>query len=438
MSVANLNVKRPSIADASPFSKPYQPFGALVDIFYSHDDEIIVDGPAGTGKSRAILEKMHLIASKYDGARLLMVRKTRESLTQSAMVTFETKVIPSSNNVVWRTTEQEYRYANGSKIVVGGMDKSSKIMSTDYDFIYPQEVTELAEGEYEDLTTRCRNGIVPYQQILSDCNPGPATSWVKRRFDEGKAKRIQSTHKDNPSLWDYITHDWTPAGVSYLRKLNNLTGVRLKRLAKGEWVSAEGVVYTDWSSDVHLVDRFEIPKEWRRICTIDFGFTNPFVCQWWALNQDDDMFLYREIYMTRRTVKSHAQQINELNKRPDGETDYIEAYVCDHDAEDRATLEEMGIWPTPADKAISVGLEKVTNRLKDNKLFVLRDSLVEPDQALVDAYKPIQTLDEFDMYVWPDRGTKEMPVAANNHGMDGMRYGVMYVDTYSHNGGIFA
>ena len=33
---------------------------------------------------------------------------------------------------------------------------------------------------------------------------------------------------------------------------------------------------------------------------------------------------------------------------------------------------------------------------------------------------------------------KEMPVAANNHGMDGMRYGVMYVDTYSHNGGIFA
>ncbi len=445
----NLNQKLPSIAQADPLYKPYQPFGALRQVFYAHDDEVIVDGPAGTGKSRAILEKLNIVAERYDGCRILIIRKTRESLTQSTMVTFETKVLPNNGRVQWRTTEQEYRYPNESKIVVGGMDKSSKIMSTDYDIVYIPEVTELTEGEYEDLITRLRNGVVPYQQVISDCNPGPATSWVKRRWEDNKAKRIKSTHEDNPSLFNPVTKEWTKAGLSYLRKLNNLSGVRKKRMALGEWVSAEGVVYTDWSPEVHLIDRFEIPKEWRRVCGIDFGFTNPFVCQWWAMNEDDDMFMYREIYMTRRTVRDHSSTIKELNKRPgerdkDGKEieDYIEAYVCDHDAEDRATLEENGIWTTPADKAISIGLEKVTNRLKYDaatkpRLYVLRDSLVEVDPALQEAYKPLQTQDEFDLYVWPDRGTKELPIAQNNHGMDAMRYTTMYVDTYSHNGGIF-
>lgn len=431
----NLNQKLPSITQADQIYKPYQPFGNLRDLFYAHEDEVIIDGPAGTGKSRAILEKLNIVANKYPGARILMVRKTRESLTQSAMVTFETRVIPENGRVVWRTTEQEYRYWNGSKIVVGGMDKSSKIMSTDYDIIYPQEVTELTEGEYEDLNTRLRNGIVPYQQIISDCNPGPATSWVKRRWEEGKAKRIRSIHKDNPTLWDYANGCWSKAGEAYLRKLNNLSGVRKKRLADGEWVSAEGIVYSEWMPEIHLIDRFEIPKEWRRICAIDFGFTNPFVCQWWAMDNDDNMFRYREIYHTRRTVRVHAEQINEFSK-----DEYIEAFICDHDAEDRATLEENGIWTTPADKAISFGIEKVTERLKIRdgkpKLYILRDSLVEQDPELQSAYKPLKTEDEFEMYVWPDRGSKELPIAANNHGMDAMRYAVVYVDTYVHNGGI--
>ena len=66
--------------------------------------------------------------SKYKGARALMVRKTRTSLTQSAMVTFDKFVIPENDSVTWRTGEQEYRYVNGSVVVIGGMDKSIKII----------------------------------------------------------------------------------------------------------------------------------------------------------------------------------------------------------------------------------------------------------------------------------------------------------------------
>jgi phage terminase large subunit len=36
----------------------YEPFGTAYDVIYSRSRELLVVGPAGTGKSRAILEKI--------------------------------------------------------------------------------------------------------------------------------------------------------------------------------------------------------------------------------------------------------------------------------------------------------------------------------------------------------------------------------------------
>jgi hypothetical protein len=127
----------------------------------------------------------------------------------------------------------------------------------------------------------------------------------------------------------------------------------------GLWVQAEGVIYEGWDEQTHVIDAFPIPDDWRRFRVIDFGYTNPFVCQWWAVDNDDRMYCYRQIYHTKRTVKVHAQKINQLSV---GEN--IEATICDHDAEDRATLEENGIRTQPADKAVSVGIQRVQERLK--------------------------------------------------------------------------
>jgi hypothetical protein len=41
---------------------------------------------------------------------------------------------------------------------------------------------------------------------------------------------------------------------------------------------------------------FDIPPGWTMVCSIDFGFNAPFVCQWWAIDTDGSMYLYREIY----------------------------------------------------------------------------------------------------------------------------------------------
>ena len=101
-------LKKRSAALAGPHTQyaDYVPRGAARQFFEMHDREIILDGPAGTGKSRGGLEKLHYICEKYSGARLCLVRKTRRSLTQSGMVTFEQRVLPTpAKTGVKRQTE---------------------------------------------------------------------------------------------------------------------------------------------------------------------------------------------------------------------------------------------------------------------------------------------------------------------------------------------
>jgi phage terminase large subunit len=96
--------------------------------------------------------------------------------------------------------------------------------------------------------------------------------------------------------------------------------------------------------------------------------------------------------------------------------------VCDHDAEDQATLRENGLLTTNADKRVRIGLDKVMERLKVQedgrpRFFILRDSLIETDRSLVDAKKPYKIEQEFDGYVWKEKSKKEEPVKDDDHGI---------------------
>ncbi|WP_149112819.1 hypothetical protein [Limnoglobus roseus] len=126
-------------------------YGGNRTLFGTRDDECLLSGPAGTGKSIACLTKLFLFAEKYPGARLLIVRKTRESLTEAGLVTWENEVVPKGHPCLegpQRKFRSSYQFPNGSVIVVGGLDKSQKVMSTAYDLIYVQEAIELRESEW--------------------------------------------------------------------------------------------------------------------------------------------------------------------------------------------------------------------------------------------------------------------------------------------------
>lgn len=417
----------------------YEPRGAAQQLFKARGSEVFIAGPAGTGKSLVSLYRMHLVALHNPDARFLIVRKTAVSLGSTTLVTYEKKVAQDAlarGIVKWfggsAREAPGYRYSNGSKINVGGMDKPEKIMSAEYDMVFADEATELTVTDWESIGTRLRNGVLSWQQQIGACNPSGPTHWIKQRCDQGVARMLVSRHRDNPA---YVNADgsYTDAGRDYFAKLDNLTGVRKLRLRDGAWAAAEGLIYGEFDESVHLVDPFPIPTEWTRWITVDFGYTNPYVMQWWAEDPDGRLYLYREIYYTRRLVEEHAKQAKELMQYPSGQwrEPRPREVICDHDAEGRATLEEhLGLGTSPATKTVSPGIQAVQARLKVQpdgrpRFFIMRGALVERDPALDEARKPCSTEEEITGYVWavkPGGTSPEVPLKENDHGMDAGRY----------------
>lgn len=416
-------------------------YGPAREFWAYKGHEAMLSGPYETGKTYAAVSKMHGLLCKYPNARGLMVRKTYASLKTSAVVTYEKKILPvppehpqSGISKYGGEQPEFYDYPNGARLVCAGLDKADKVLSAEYDFIYVNQAEETSLNDWETLLGRAtgRAGNSPYAQVFGDCNPSVPTHWIKNRT---RLKLFTQMHENNPRLYDQVTGKITEAGKIAIGVLDGLTGLRYKRGRLGLWVSAEGQVYDNFDPDIHVIPAFEIPKEWTRFRAIDFGYTNPFVCQWWAMDHDGRLYLYREIYMTRRTVKVHAEQIKQLSM------DETYSYtVADHDAEDRATLRENGIDTIAAKKDISRGIQAVQERLKlqgedkpKPRIFILKDCLHEADHNLYREYpgdtQPVNTEQEFASYVWPDgkdgKPNKEVPVDAYNHGMDSMRYMVM-------------
>src|SRR5262249_25953815 len=156
-------------------------------------------------------------------------------------------------------------------------------------------------------------------------------------------------------------------------------------------------------------NQLPLPDEWPRYWGIDFGYTNPFVLKCYAEGPEGELYMYREMYMTGRTVEEHAATIMDQVTKIDrhewydhfNKIDRVQetrvwtepmpsAIICDHDAEGRATFErKTGLGTTPAIKLVNEGINAVKERLKPDSnglagLYYMADSLVERDQTLVD------------------------------------------------------
>lgn len=289
--------QKSDIVRTSPEQSAYMPYGAAVDLMRYRGREALMAGPAGTGKSRACLEKLSFVAY-HAPVRAAIVRKVRKSLTQAALVTYEKKVLPNPSGVRFWTEDQEYRYPNGAVIALAGLDDPEKVKSTEFDLIYVQEATELDQLDWELLVSRLRNGVLSYQQIIADCNPADPYHWLKQRCDRGECHLFDTQHQDNPLLFDHTKSEWSDFGEQYLKTLDTLTGYLYQRLRLGQWVAADGMFFTEWDPQVHTVDAIDIPAHWPRWVAVDYGFAAPWCALWLARDPEGDrpIYVYRERY----------------------------------------------------------------------------------------------------------------------------------------------
>lgn len=217
---------------------------------------MLLAGSAGGGKSALAAAKLHAFCIKYPGATGLMMRKTRQSMTNSTVLYFEREV--AQGTCVHVSSKNRFEYPNGSVLAYGGMadeEQKEQIRSIGQqggvDMVWMEEANRFTEDDFNEVLARLRGRAASWRQVILSTNPGAPTHWIKRRLIDGnEASVFYSKAGDNR----YNPDD-------YQATLHRLTGVAHRRMAEGLWVQAEGTVYADWDSSIMLVTEGQL-REW--------------------------------------------------------------------------------------------------------------------------------------------------------------------------------
>ena len=393
---------------------------------------ILFDGGSRSGKTALIAEYLVRRALQYPYSRQLAARKCRAhaktSLWCDTLKKYLVRFIPPEFYTL-SESELSIRFKNGSEILVAGLDdaeRSEKVLGNEFITVFLNEATQFSWETVQMAATRLAQkawdakGRQAVPKLILDCNPRGPRHWLHavgvRQIDPESGKELNDKANWARLPWSaFDNRDNLPK--EYLEGLAALPEIMKKRMLDGIWCDNAGAVYQEFSEEKHVVAPFPIPDDWRRLRAIDFGYTNPFVCLWGAVDPDGRLYIYREWYKNATRTAEHARMIRELS----GTERYV-ITVADHDAAERAELESLGIRTTAAEKNVISGIQRVKCRLAQ-----AGDG--RPRLYFFDNLKNI--LSEMYDYRWAPEGSsnaKEEPLKLNDHAMDALRYMIAALD----------
>ena len=399
------------------------------------EPEVMYSGAFGAGKSLIGCEKGLMLSLYYPNNRGAIMRKAFNHLQNSTMETFFEEVCPPEYIKSYNKQRQIVELFNGSRIYFLGFDQKQqdaiKIGSMQFGWAFVDEVVEINLSEWLMLAGRLRWKKVPFYQLFAATNPGPPSHWLYRRFF------LQSS--PNRKVVESNTLQNTHLPEAYINRLMEFSGRDYERFVEGKWIGYEGLVYNCFDPKEHMVDPFPIPESWEVWRTVDFGYTNPLVCQWWARRPVDSYsdpkprpwYRFKELYHSEMLVEDAAKLINRESRGM-----RILGTMGDWDAEDRATMERYGVPVSLARKEITPGIQHCYSELAAGNLLFFKDANLIFDSNLAEKGFPTSTEEEFGVYMYNPkmtqlRGLKELPLDRHNHGMDSMRY-LHYTHRQSH------
>lgn len=357
--------------------RPLKFYGDNKKLFDYKTGEVILSGPADTGKTIAALQWLHILCLMFQNLQAAMIRQTAKSIPGSCFESFKNKIaIPGT--VIYRggdlRPEQILYPSTGSVIWVGGLDNPDKVLSSERDVVYINQAEEISLKAYEFITTRAngRAGNMPGSLIMGDCNPSVPTHWIKKREQQGHLTLLYSTHRDNPEIYNQETGELIePSGRLRLETLSRLTGSTNARLFRGIWVAPEGAIYEAFTEEAHVVNDFHIPDYWPKLVGIDpiGAFT---AAVWLAFNPESgSLYVYREYYEPfGLTIPEHAKKIMELSR---GETIFIWAGGGPSENQARLDFYGNGIPLVKCEVTdVWAGIDRVNQLIKANALFVFK------------------------------------------------------------------
>lgn len=399
-------------------------------------------GGIGSGKSLiGCITVLHW-AVLYPGDYLIC----RQFAPELKMTTYKTflEICPPELIVEHKVAEMMVRIkaSNGktSPVYFRQLEEPEKLRSLNLSGFYIDEANQVSEEAFMLLQGRLRGGGI--RKGILTTNP-KGHDWLYRWFFQKDHFRDVKT-KLNYYLIKAPSTENIHLPDGYLQSVMSAwDDTRIKREIEGSFDAFEGMVYTEFRRDIHVVRPFRIPSNWERHIRIDHGYRNPAAVLFFAISPDGECYVYREIYEREWLIQELVKGNNKEHKQ--GITGYItqtESFrTAKIDPSTRARRGKSGEsdfdeyrrhWPeklpplTMAKNDVQVGIDRVKNYLKVN---------IKTGKPLLYIFESCKNLlEEITTYRYPDlkpnqaglKSEDENPIKVDDHALDALRY--MIVD----------
>lgn len=256
--------------------------------------EVFFGGARGGGKTDGVLGDFLEHADTYgEHAIGLMLRRQRTELVETIE---RSKAIYTL--LGWKYHEQDkmWRAPDGARLRFAYLERDADAeayQGHSYTRLYIEEIGNFpSDKPILKLMATLRSGAGVPVGFRATGNPGgPGHQWVKARYIDPAPMGFRVIRDAVSGLERvYIPSrvgDNKFLGADYVQQLKASGSEELvKAWLEGDWSVIEGAFFDCWDSSRHIVRPFEIPDEWARFRSGDWGSAKPFSFGWWAVVGD--------------------------------------------------------------------------------------------------------------------------------------------------------
>lgn len=427
--------------------------GPQTEFLSASEREVLYGGAAGGGKSYGLLaDPMRYFANKnFNG---LILRRTNDELRELVWKSQELypRAYPGAK---WQEKKSQWVFPSGAKLWMTYLEREEDVLRYQgqaFSYIAFDELTQHATPfawNYMRSRLRTTDPELPVFMRATTNPGGPGHGWVKRMFidpspankpfpatdlDTGEPlvypetharagqplfmrKFIPATLKDNPYLYDE---------GNYEANLLSLPEMQRRQLLEGDWAIADGAAFPDFRPSIHIVEPFDIPSDWRRFRSCDFGYSSYSAVHWFAIDPSyETLIVYRELYVSKHTGRDLAKAILDLERGENIQYGILDSSCWHQRGQVGPSIAEemisMGCRWRPSDRSAGA---RVAGRNRLHELLKVDEATQTPGIVFFDNCRQIIS----DLPVIPSdpKGGDDIDVRyASDHAYDSIRYGIM-------------
>jgi len=437
----------------------FKPNPKQVSFLAASELEVLYGGAAGGGKSYALLAD----AARYFGYgnfRGLLLRRTNDELKE--LIWESQKLYPALYpKAKWNQQDKQWSFPSGATLWMTYLEQEKDVLryqGQSFVWIGFDELTQHPTPfAWNYLRSRLRtkdDALKPYLSMRASTNPGgPGHGWVKRMFIDPapygqrfpardmETDEVISVPDGDP---DFPEDRWgTPLfyrrfipakltdnpylGYEYKGNLLSMPEQERRQLLDGDWNVADGAAFPEFRRSLHVVPRFEVPSTWRRFRSCDFGYSSRSAScvHWYAVDHNETLHVYRELYVKGLTARDLARKVLELEAGESISYGVLDSSCWHQKGHNGPSLaEEMiqaGTRWRPSDRtdgSRKAGMNRIHELLKNDEYTNQPGILFSEDCRHV-----IATLEVIPIH--PDGKDDIDDKYADDHSYDSLRYGVM-------------